>query len=121
MLNLIDRLPRNSAYLEAVVMDERVALAMLRADNGRDKKSKRRMSEWSVEAELLSTVADRVAELIQATFAARGAKPGSFSAAPRPETALEKVRDQERIRKHRVLVARVLPHIYGNPGGTPPP
>jgi hypothetical protein len=102
-------------------MDDQVALAMLRSEDGKSKKSRRRMSEWSAEAELLSTVADRIAELIQATVASRGAKPGTFAAAPRPETALDRVREQERIRKHRALVARVLPHIYGDPGAQPPP
>jgi hypothetical protein len=121
LINLIDRLPRNSAYFEAVVLDENVAAAMLAASDGRETKAKRRMSEWSAEAELLSTLVDRVAELIQANVAVRGGKPAQFAPQPRPETALERVRAQERIRKHRALVARVLPHIYGEPGAQPPP
>lgn len=94
-------------------------MAMVRADDGREKAARRRMSEWSAEAELLSTVADRIAELIQATVASRGGKPAAYTPAPRPDTALDRARYQDRIRKHQELVARVLPHKY-LPGGQPP-
>jgi hypothetical protein len=120
LLNLIDRLPRNSAYTEAVFLDDNVAAAILRADDGKEKTARRRMSEWSAEAELLSTVADRIAELIQATYSSRGVKPPVFTPSPRPETALERARYHDRVRRHRELVARVLPHKH-EPGGRPPP
>jgi hypothetical protein len=47
----------------------------------------RRMSEWTTETELLSVVADRLAELIQATAAGRGAKPRPITPSPRPAGA----------------------------------
>lgn len=118
---MIDGLPRNSCYFEAVVQDDDLALAMIRANKGDERHAKRRMREWSAEAELLSTIADRVAELIQATLAARGVKPQPVRPVPRPENALERVRYRERVRRHRSLVARVLPADHHRPGGALPP
>jgi hypothetical protein len=87
-----------------------------RSGGGKEKTPARRMSEWSPETELLSVVADRLAELIQATAAGRGAKPRPITPSPRPAGAMERVRYRERIRKHNALVARVLPHKHHEQG-----
>lgn len=92
-----------------MVLDEDLARQFLRS-SGQAPKARRRMSEWSPETELLSTVVDRLAELIQTVAASHGAKPKQITPAPRPETAGERVRHMERVRKHRSIVARVLPH-----------
>lgn len=90
-------------------MDEELALEVLRRPEKKTQ-PRRRMSEWSPEVELLSTVVDRISELIQAIAAGHGAKPTKIAPQPRPETAHERVQLRERIRKHEALVARVLPH-----------
>lgn len=82
----------------------------LKLSRDQPKPPKRRMSEWSVEVELLSTAVDRITELIQTVAASHGAKPSRVTPQPRPRTAMERVEERERVRKHRSVVARVLPH-----------
>lgn len=106
LLNLIDHLPRDSAYVEALSDDEEMAERML---GQADRAPRRRMSEFSVEVELLSVIADRQAEIINALIARRGVKPARIKWQPRPETALERVRRRKRRRQHEALVAKVLP------------
>lgn len=119
LLNIIDHLPRNSSYVEAMAMDEELALEVLRRP---EKKTppRRRMSEWSAEVELLSTAVDRLSELIQAIAAGHGAKPTRLNPQPRPETAHERVKHRERVRKHNSIVARVLPHKANQASGRRP-
>ncbi len=85
-----------------------LALTAKRGDE--PKPPKRRMSEWSVEVELLSTAVDRLSELIQTIAATAGAKPSRIQPQPRPQTAAERVEARMRLQKHRSIVARVLPH-----------
>lgn len=109
--------------MEALTQDEDLAREMLNRPAGKTS-AQRRMSEWSPEVELLSIAVDRLAELIQAVAAGHGAKPRPITPAPRPQTADERVRNSERLRKHRALVARVLPHKAhenSNTGGERPP
>ncbi len=70
----------------------------------------RRMREWSPQVELLSIVADRLAELIQTVGATKGAKPRQIRAMPRPVTAMQRLLARRRKSKHESLVARMLPH-----------
>lgn len=109
--------------MEALTQDEDLAVEMLRRPTD-SKPPKRRMSEWSAEVELLSVLVDRIGELIQATTAVHGAKPRPIPPAPRPAVAIDRVRDSERMRRHRALVARVLPHTQqsdSSTGGERPP
>ena len=66
------------------------------------------MREFSAEVELLSVVADRLAELIQAVGATKGSRVGSISHQPRPVTAMQRVRAQRRNAKHKSLAARIV-------------
>lgn len=117
---MIDHLPRNSSYVEAMAMDEELALEVLRRPE-RKTPPRRRMSEWSPEVELLSIAVDRLSELIQAIAAGHGAKPTRLTPQPRPQTAHEQVKYRERVRKHESLVARVLPHKANRLSGRRPP
>jgi hypothetical protein len=111
LLNLIDHLPRNSAYFQALSNDDLFAAQMLDQEDTAKAGAKRAMSEWSVEVELLSSLLDRVGELISVTLAAAGAKkPPKVTPAPRPATAVERVRNRRRWEKHQWLTARMLPH-----------
>lgn len=111
LLNVIDRLPRDSRYVEEVTQDEEVAEQLLENPPKEltSKKSFRRMSEWSPVVELLTVCVNRLAELTQAVAALGGAKPRKIPPAPLPETAMDKVRRRRRDRNHKALVALVLP------------
>lgn len=112
MLNVIDRLPRSSAYAEALAEDEALAEQILeREEQGNAPPApRRRVSDWTPTVEILTTIQDRMAELIQVVAMLGGAKPRQVPWAPRPRTAVQRVRRRQQIRKHEALVARVLPH-----------
>lgn len=114
LLNIIDRLPRHSAYFEALCDDEEMAEHLARQPESKSQ-PRRRMSEWSATVELLTAVLNRLSELIQAVAALGGAKPRKVPSAPYPVTALDRVRNRKRLEKHRSLVARVLPHKANPP------
>jgi hypothetical protein len=112
LLNFIDNLPRNSAYVTALVEDEEYAEAVVAAEAGAQERHRPRryMNEWSVEVELLSSVLDRLGELISVSVVAAGAKKApKVAPAPRPMTAIERIRQKRRWRRHESLVSRVLP------------
>lgn len=126
LLNLLDGLRRDSYLSEAIALDEELAKAYLDREDAEDEENrrpKRRMSEFSVEAELLSTLVDRVGELIQTVAVTRGAKRRRIEPMPRPETALHRVRHRRAHNKHKYTVARVFGFIdaQGKPTGETPP
>lgn len=108
LLNIIDHLPRDSAYVEAMTQDEDLAEQLMSRPNP-PKTPARRMSEFSPAVELLSIIADRIGEQTQVIASAHGAKPGKVRPMPRPVSAMDRVRQRRREAKHRALVARVLP------------
>lgn len=111
LLNIIDRLPRDSAFMEAMADDDELADRMVRA-RGRTSEGKtkpvRRMSDWSPTVEMLTAILDRLGELVQAVAALGGAKPGKLPRAPYPVTALDRARNRQRVETHTSVVARVL-------------
>jgi hypothetical protein len=112
LLNLIDHLPADSHFMEAVSLDEEHARAMVKMSEGMDKKPYAPpMSQWSMTANLLAVLIDEVRALRHITLAVNSKqKPQPPNLYPRPQTAFDKVRLQEREAKHRALVARMLPH-----------
>jgi hypothetical protein len=115
LLNVIDHLPRNSHYVEAVSLDEQVAERILNMPDDSVSRPRRRMSEYSVVVETLSLLTDRVSELIGTVAASKGLKPRKIPPAPRPETATERLRSQRRRVTHRRLVSKLLPHKATEP------
>lgn len=108
LLNLIDRLPRNSFLAEAVAADEDAAQAWL--DSGAQPGDRgERFSEWSPERDALERLGDTLQVAVQAIVASTGQKPPAFKPAPRPVTEVERLRERRRILAHRALVARLLP------------
>lgn len=107
LLNLIDHLPRDSAYMEAIANDEQLAEQLVR-NLPEQAPAGPRLSDWSPEVEALYALVDRVVELIHVTAAASGAKPGKVRMSPRPVTAIERARNRQRASKHKSLVARVM-------------
>lgn len=113
LLSAVDHLPRNSHYAEAVANDEEHAL-MLAEVMGNQPKGEYRppMSTWSPEVAMLADLIDAV-NGVRGVLVAANRKPGTappeIKPYPRPGTMLEKVRREQRRRRHEELVARVLP------------
>lgn len=105
-MNLIDHLPSDSYFAEALSQDEELAEQL--ADRPESDR-KERVSEWSpLRAELVAIV-ERLESLQATIIATSGGKPSRPKPRPRPETALDRVRRQQRYAKHRSLVDRLLP------------
>lgn len=101
-------LPRSSAYTEAMAGDEELAQHL--PDRGDEPAApQRRMSEYTAEVELLSVVADRLAEVVNVIIAVNRGRPGKVTPMPRPVTAMDRLRRRRREHNHKSLVARVLP------------
>jgi hypothetical protein len=126
LLNLLDGLRRTSHVYESLTQDDELAEIWLeqerRAGTESSRKGHRRMTEFSVEAELLSYTVDRLGELIQAQATGKGARRRKVEPMPRPETAMQRVRDRRTRRKHDFVVARVFGRIdaKGRPTGKGP-
>lgn len=108
LLNLIDHLPRNSYYVEALADDEELAEMVLESPHD-DVPTGPRMSQWSPEAGLLAEIVDRLAEVASAVVASAGGAPGTLKPYPRPRTAADRVQARRRRQRHDALVRRVLP------------
>lgn len=109
LLLLIDWLPRNSAYMQAISDDEEFAEHVLNQPES-DRKGDRRpkISEWDLYAEKLTDVVDRLGEVMQAVVASAGGKPPKVRPQPRPRTAVDKLREKRRYEHHKKVVSRVL-------------
>lgn len=118
ILDIIDRLPRTSAYIDAVSQDDDLADAL--GDRAQTQPG-RRMADWSVEVELLTTIVDRLAELTHTVAALGGARPGRIRPAPRPRTAFDRAEHRRAIRAHASLARRLLPHKYRQAAGPSAP
>lgn len=68
-----------------------------------------RWSEWSPERDALARVEDLLQEVVRTLVATSGGTPGAFRPAPRPESAVQRLRRDRRRSEHLTLVARVLP------------
>lgn len=105
LLSRIDHLPRNSAYVEAVSLDEELAAEVLKQQD-KPKAAGVRMRDWSPEMEVLVAAVDRLGEVVQAVIAAQGAKPPKIAPLPRPTTASDKLRDPRK--QHQKVLAKVM-------------
>ncbi len=122
LLNIIDHLPRHSAFGESLANDEELAEELLKRqqDIGR-RGPMRRMRDFTAEVELLSTLVDRVSELIHVVAASKGSKGGGkqIRHMPRPVTAMQRLLAKRRKEKHDSIVARVLPGRNRDRGRAP--
>lgn len=113
ILDLLEYLPRTSAYAQAMATDMKLAekIAALPQDSSRAKPQWRRTyREFSPEVEMLSALFDRIGELIRVTAGSRGAKTKQPMSAPRPIPAIDRIRYRTAEEKHKRLTARVLPN-----------
>lgn len=108
-MDIIDQLPANSRFAEAVAEDDEAAEFHL-ADVGMDRAPARvRISEWSPEVAELRNITDRLATVIGAVIGAAGGKPPNMPALPRPEVAADRLRVRMARERHRKMVARMIP------------
>lgn len=127
LLTLIDRIPSNSYYNEALSNDPEHSemLAKVQADakdsvNGAEEAPKIPLTTWSPEVAALTRLIDAV-KGVQYTLAAvnseKGKAPNPPDPEPRPTTLLQKFTEREerrrRQRNHETLAARLLPHKRG--------
>lgn len=126
LLNLIDHLPRNTYYSEAVANDEEHAKALAEAAEARRGETEGEdpgppMHLWDQNAAMTAELIDAVHGLTFTVAAANGAKnlkpPNPYT---RPKTAIDKMKRQvyaaNRQKQHEALVARLLPHKAENAG-----
>jgi len=110
LLNLVDHLPQNTHYYQALMNDEQYAkqVAKLKEDGKVDEKAPPRWETWSNEREGLARVEDSVRQLGQTLAGAFGGKPGEFKPAPRPETAIGKAQRNLKAQNHKKLASRFI-------------
>jgi hypothetical protein len=67
------------------------------------------VSEWSPAVSELNNAVDRLGELTNVIITVFGGKPTRIRPRPRPITAIDRLRDQQRVDQHRSLVTRLIP------------
>lgn len=106
MLNLIEHLPRASYFREAYSLDEDIAEQMAGLEIP---ERTERLSEWTPEREAIAAAVDAINNLVYVTtvgIAGKASRPSTF---PRPEMAVQRVRDRRDAEKYRDLVDRITP------------
>jgi hypothetical protein len=119
LLNLIEHLPRDSAFAEAVASDDE--LAQSRVEQGDlPGAAGPSIADYTPVVEAIAALYDRVGQLIVVTAAAAGAKkPPNPKPYPRPVTALDRARRRASRAVISDIVAKATPHALGRGGGGP--
>lgn len=114
LLSILEFLPRTSAYAQAMATDDKLAEQLSESDEatGHAGTWSRSHRDYTPEVEMLSAVFDRLGEVVRVVAATMGSRSKPPSPAPRPVSAIERVRRRRAVEKHRKLAARVL----RNPG-----
>ncbi|MFJ5156313.1 hypothetical protein ACIQCF_33095 [Streptomyces sp. NPDC088353] len=106
LLNLVDQLPSESRTLVAMAEDEELAAALPEPEPGPAPPPPLRT--WTAEVEKLTLIADRLNELITAVHNTVAKRPArSPRPLPRPETARDRVRRNQRRAKYEHLKAQL--------------
>lgn len=111
MLNLIDHLPRNSSYHEALSQDDE--LAQLAAEQpGQVGSTEHRppLSEWSPEVDLLAQLLDVVQLMRAEAWSLAGQKNApTYAPTPRPKTTAERAKDYIERSARQHLIEKLYP------------
>ena len=115
LLDLIDRLPRDTYYWQVITQDPEHAEMMVKAQERAEREGTAKaspappMSSWSPVVDAVTTLTDRVNSLIYVTRASNGDKQVKPpKPLPRPETALPRIRNRRRQEQHNKLADRLL-------------
>ncbi|MBF6332373.1 hypothetical protein [Nocardia transvalensis] len=113
---LKDRLPRESHYKTAVAMDEQLAeTAAAQPEPDADDYEPPTPLGYTLEAYLLLTIIDCLQGVQAAVIASTGTKPPALQPMPRPQTALDRVREQRWRDRMQALVDLFAPHEHTDP------
>lgn len=113
LLNVIDGLPSNSAFGEAVANDDEAVERHLELVGDQSAPGGPKLSEFGPSEELLAALYDRLGEVIQAVIGSQGGKPPNFHPWPRPALAVDRVRRRRAENESRDLLAKLVPHDVG--------
>lgn len=104
LATLIGGLPSTSALAEAQLNDPEFAEWLI----GQPSRSRGpRVSEFSPDVARLTDIYDRLGELIAAVVLTSGGKIQQPQPSPRPRTAVDRLKDEAHLARHRSLVAEV--------------
>ncbi len=109
-MNLIDRLPPNSFFHQALSEDPEVAeqLARMKAE-GDDEEYRPPQALYGPVEDLLTDVANQLRALRAEAISIQGGKPNQPKFRPGPRTALAAAEARVRAEEHAKLTARLLP------------
>jgi hypothetical protein len=111
LANLIDHLPRGTAFAQAVADDDELAAQQVVTASGGKRKAAPPVSEYTPDVELLAALYDRLGVLIGWVAASAGAKkPPKAQPWPRPVTAIERARSRRARADFQDIVAMAAPH-----------
>jgi hypothetical protein len=108
LLNIIDGLPRTSAFVNAMANDDEIADVLLEAAERQS--SRPTLEEYTPEREALDAVRDLLGQVVAGLLVLNRQKPPRLKLVPRPETAIDRARRRQQLRRHESLVARLLPN-----------
>lgn len=114
MLELIDRLPRDTYYWQVITQDPEHAEMMVKAQEqaereGKPQSSAPPMSTWSTEVEKLTSIEDKLSSISYILRTVNGDKQAQPpKPSPRPETAMPSIKRHRRQEQHEKLAARLL-------------
>lgn len=106
-LNLIDHLPRTSAYVQALAEDEELA-ADLPPEVGAGRRAMPHR-EWSPEAEIMAGVYNRVGDLIDVLAQVNDNRPPRLERWPGPVSAWQKVQSERSRAAVDEMAAKLFP------------
>lgn len=114
LLRLIERLPDHSHYKSAIHNDDELALAQREAERREGKRSGRPSPKvdlrvWTPERAALTDVADILLGIRSSLEAQRTGKRQKTPTMPRPVLAVDRIEQNEVLRRHRDRVALMLP------------
>lgn len=118
LLNLIDHLPQNTWYHQAISTDIDHAVMLLEAQEAAKKRGDEpppagpALRSWSPEVDMLARVLDATNQVAFVIGKANGAKGKAPKPAQRPPTAMETAKLRFRQKRHDILVRRMLPHQF---------
>lgn len=112
LANLIDHLPRTSAYQDALAHDEEMASTI----TGQPPEPKPpRLTEFGPDIEILAAIHDRLGELGNAVIAAGGGTPRTLRPWVRPVTAFDRIRAERRRAGAEDLLRQLVPDRFPHP------
>lgn len=108
LCNVVDHLPRHSAYGEAVAQDDE--LAAQRDETASGVSFAPPLTEWSPQVELLAELVDVVSLIRSEVWALAGQKTTpKFRPMPRPQVAADRVESLQQQRRRQALVTQLFP------------